>query len=91
MAHNSHIVLTKYPRAVAMLRHEEAIMPPHYMTGENGIGVTTHELTFSELVVESRYLLKLQRGKITKIPRLVTAKCRRQMSRCQLLDAFSRA
>ena len=42
-----------------------------YMTGKNGIGVTTHELTFSELVVESQYLLKLQSGKITKVPRLV--------------------
>ena len=47
------------------------------MTGENGIGVMTHELTLNELglVVESRHLLKLQSGKITKIPRLVTAKC----------------
>jgi len=32
-------------------------------------------ITFNELVVESKYLLKLQSGKITKIPRLVTAKC----------------
>jgi len=32
-------------------------------------------ITFNELVVESKYLLKLQSGNITKIPRLVTAKC----------------
>jgi len=51
----------------------------------------THELTFSELVVESQYLLKWQSGKITKIPRLVTAKYPRQMSCCQSLDVFSRA
>ena len=51
----------------------------------------THELTLNELVVESRYLLKLQSGKIKKVPRLVTAKCPRQMSCCQSLDAFSRA
>jgi len=37
------------------------------MTGENGIGVMMHELTFNELVVESQYLLKLQSDKITKI------------------------
>jgi len=42
----------------------------------------TRELTFNELVVESQYLLKLHSGKITKLPRLVTAKCPRQMSRC---------
>ena len=68
-------------------------MPPRHTTGEkNGTGVMTRELTFNELVAESQYLLKLQSGKITKIPRLVTAKCPRQMSRCQLsLDAFSRA
>ena len=48
-------------RAVATLRH---------VTGEkNGIGIMTHEL-----VVESQYLLKLQSGKITQIPCLVTAK-----------------
>ena len=36
-------------------------------------------------------MLKLQSGKITKMPCLVTAKCSRQMSCCQSLDAFSRA
>jgi len=41
----------------------------------------THELTFNELVAESQYLLKLQRGKITEIPRLVTARCLRQQAR----------
>jgi len=51
----------------------------------------THELTFNKLVAESQYLLKLQSSKITKIPRLVTAKCPRQMLCCQSLDAFSRA
>ena len=55
-------------------------MLPRYVTGENGIGVMTHELTFDELVIESQYLLKLQSGKITKIPRFVTAKRPRQMS-----------
>ena len=55
------------------------------MTGKNGIGVTTHELTFNELVVESRYLLKLQSGKITKKTRLVTVKYPRQTSYCQSL------
>ena len=52
----------------------------------------TRELTFDELVVESQYLyvLKSQIGEITKMPRLVTAKCPRQMS-CQSLDAFSTA
>jgi len=53
------------------------------MTGEkNGIGVMTRELTFDELVVESQYLyvLKSQIGEITKMPRLVTAKCPRRMS-----------
>ena len=64
-------------RAVATLRHE---LPPGE---ENGIGVITHELTFRELAVVSQYLLKLQSGKITNIPCLVTAKCRRQMSCCQ--------
>ena len=66
-------------------------MPPRYKNGENGIGVMMHELTFNELVVESQYLLTLQSGKVTKIRRLVTAKCRRQKSCCQSLDAFSRA
>ena len=51
----------------------------------------THELTFNVLIVESQYMLKLQSGKITKVPRLVTAKCPRQMSCGQSLDAFSRA
>jgi len=53
----------------------------------------TRELTFDELVVESQYLyvLKSQIGEITKMPRLVTAKCPRQMSCCQSLDAFSTA
>ena len=63
--------------------------PRRDMTGENGIGLITRELTFNELVVESQYLLKLQSGKITLIPRLLTNKC--QISRCQSLDAFSRA
>ena len=48
-----------------------------------------HELTFNELFVERQYLLKLQSSKITKIPRLVTAKYHCQMSCCQSLDAFS--
>jgi len=26
-------------------------LPARYMTGENGVGAMTHELTFSELVV----------------------------------------
>jgi len=63
------------------------------VTGENGIGVMTHELTFSvsyscrkSVAVE---IAKCQNYK--KIPRLVTAKCRRQVSCCQSLDAFSRA
>ena len=47
---------------------------------KNGIGTLAHELTFNELVVESQYLLTLQSGKITKMLRLVTAKCPRQMS-----------
>jgi len=59
--------------AVATLRNEEAII------ASSGIGVMTHEMTFNELLVESQYLLKLQSGKITKIPRLVTAKCPRQI------------
>jgi len=50
----------------------------------------TRGLTFNELAVESQYLLKLQSVKVTKIPRLITAKCPRQMSCCQSLDAFSR-
>jgi len=49
----------------------------------------TRESTFSELVVErTQYLLKLQSGKLQNTDRLVTAKCRRQMSCCQSLDAF---
>ena len=40
----------------------------------------THELTFNELLVGSEYLLQLQSGKITKLPRFVTAKCPRRMS-----------
>ena len=40
---------------------------------KNGLGVTTHELiTFSELVVESQYLLKLQSDKITRKYRVLT-------------------
>jgi len=43
-------------------------------TGVSECGfICTHELTFDELVVESQYLLTLQSGKITKVPRLVTA------------------
>ena len=42
-------------------------MLPRYLTSENGIGVTMHELTFSELVVEGRYLLELQSDKVTKL------------------------
>ena len=61
-------------------------------TGVSECGfICTHELTFDELVVESQYLLKLQSGKITKVPGLVTANCRRQMSCCQSLDALSSA
>jgi len=37
--------------------------------------------TLNELVVESQYLLELQRGRITKVPRVVTAKFPRHMSR----------
>jgi len=51
----------------------------------------TQELSLNELLVESQYLLKLQSSKITKIPRFVTAKCARQTSCSQSLDAFSRA
>ena len=51
----------------------------------------THELTFSESVVESQNLLKLQSGKSTKMRSPATAECPRQTSCCQSLDAFSRA
>ena len=78
-------------RAVATLRHEEAIAYSLYERRKNGIGVMTHELTFSESVVESQHLLKLQSGKSTKMPSPATAKCPRQTSCCQSLDAFSRA
>ena len=44
-------------RAVAVLRHEEAIASSLYERRKNGIGVMMHELTFSKLVVESQYLL----------------------------------
>jgi len=54
-------------RAVATRSGTRRQLPPRYVTGENGIGVMMHELTFNELVVESRYLLKLQSDKITKI------------------------
>ena len=65
---------------------------PRYVTGEKKWhGRYVARINVNELVVESQYLLKLQSGKITKIPRLVTAKCPLQMSCCQLLDAFSRA
>ena len=36
-----------------------AQLAARYMTGDNGIGVMMHELTFTELLVESQYLLKL--------------------------------
>jgi len=54
------------------------LLPPRYLTGENGKCAMTHKLTSNEGVVESQRLLKLQSGKITKIqPRFVTAKCPR--------------
>jgi len=57
------------------------------MTGErNGMGVMTHGLPFSELVVEIQYLLKLQ---VAKLRKYHVAKCPRQMSCCQSLSAFS--
>jgi len=71
--------------------HLQILATPLYMTGENGIGVMTHELAFNKLDVESQYLLKLQNGKFTNIPHPVTAKCPRQMSCWQSLEVFSRA
>jgi len=71
--------------------HLQILATPLCMTGENGIGVMTHELAFNKLDVESQYLLKLQNGKFTNIPHPVTAKCPRQMSCWQSLEAFSRA
>ena len=75
----------------ATSRHEEeATASSLYMTGAKWHRrIMTRESTFSELVVErTQYLLKLQSGKLQNTDRLVTAKCRRQMSCCQSLDAF---
>jgi len=71
-------------KAVATSRHGEAILP-RYMTGEeNNIGVKTHELAFSDLVVEIQCLLKLQSGKISKIPRLVKLNA---LVRCHVVES----
>ena len=59
-------------KAVATSRHGEAILP-RYMTGEeNNIGVKTHDLAFSDLVVEIQCLLTLQSGKFQKYPVLLS-------------------